>query len=99
MGAATDSARIQRERIDVRWEESFSELTVVAPYPSAIDEPVVNVGCRSDLQELLASFLSHTRSEERMTRELRRMIGVDRSQDDSAEQRVSLFGQGSGARH
>ena len=34
-------------------------------------------GHRSDLRELLAGFLSHTRCEERMTEDLRRMIGVE----------------------
>lgn len=32
---------------------------------------------RSDLRELLAGFLSHTRSEEQMTADLRRMIGLE----------------------
>lgn len=34
---------------------------------------------RSDVGELLASFLAHTRSEERMTEDLRRMLGVERA--------------------
>ncbi len=33
--------------------------------------------CRSDLRELLAGFLAHTRSEEQMTADLRRMIGLE----------------------
>lgn len=32
---------------------------------------------RSDVGELLASFLAHTRSEDRMSEDLRRMLGVD----------------------
>jgi hypothetical protein len=35
-------------------------------------------GYRSDVRDLLASFLAHTRSEERMSEDLRRMLGVDR---------------------
>lgn len=36
-----------------------------------------HVAQRSDVRELLASFLAHTRSEERMSEELRRMLGVE----------------------
>lgn len=42
--------------------------------PEPLDEPSSH---RSDLRELLAGFLAHTRSEEQMTADLRRMIGLE----------------------
>lgn len=77
LDAAAAAAGIEREPIEARQAEPLPELTEEATAPPARDEAEVHVGCRSDLRELLASFLSHTRSEERMARELRRMIGVE----------------------
>jgi hypothetical protein len=58
-----------------------------APHPSSpVESPVFSPpmqttieasGCRSDLRELLLQFLSDTRSEERMMRALREMIGLE----------------------
>jgi hypothetical protein len=51
------------------------------PSPVSMDAAFVDVdqqvAYRSDVRELLASFLEHTRSEERMSEELRRMLGVE----------------------
>lgn len=60
------------------------EITRASPIPARVvaraaspersDEPSSH---RSDLRELLAGFLSHTRCEEQMTADLRRMIGLE----------------------
>lgn len=42
-----------------------------------------HVPCRSDVGELLESFLAHTRSEVRMSEDLRRMLGVERGASPS----------------
>ncbi len=76
LDAAMAGARIKLEAIAAR-HELLPDLAAEAAAPSASDEADFDSGSRSDLRELLASFLSHTRCEERMARELRRMIGVD----------------------
>ena len=52
------------------WESSLPQI----PRSEPVAEPM---GHRSDLRELLAGFLSHTRCEEHMTADLRRMIGLE----------------------
>lgn len=67
-GAAT--AEISR----VAFDERPSHAEVARPSATSGDAP--DVGCRSDLRQLLAGFLAHTRSDERMAADLRRMVGL-----------------------
>lgn len=50
-----------------------------------------HVACRSDVGQLLSAFLEHTRSEARMSQDLRRMLGVEATPDPAgpAPDRVS----------
>ncbi len=58
---------------------SISDPGVVLQESTELQESDIEeyTGHRSDLRELLAGFLSHTRCEQRMTEDLRRMIGVE----------------------
>jgi len=78
-----------------------SLLTTPAPVGVVADleggeEHVVH---RSDLGELLASFLAHTRSEEQMTEDLRQMLGVASSQARSTPVLDSSDGSAADSRH
>jgi hypothetical protein len=72
--------------IDVDVEDDPPSMTQLSSSDSTPIEPLASrpivarsepAGHCSDVSELLASFLSHTRSEERMTEALRKMLGVD----------------------
>lgn len=69
------------QRLEQEYSPSFATTTATA---SAMpDEDLEPSAQRSDLRELLDGFLAHTRCEERMAADLRRMIGLEPARGSS----------------
>jgi glycerate-2-kinase len=80
-------------------DDSLLTTPTPAGVVADLEDDEEHVAHRSDLGELLASFLAHTRSEEQMTEDLRQMLGVASSETRATPALDSSDGSVTDSRH
>jgi hypothetical protein len=71
-----------RQSIDTLSQNGFARVSWPSLPPANEDLDIED--CRSDVEQLLAVFIADARSEQRMTRGLRRMLGLEPTSNEAA---------------